>query len=596
MFFLTPMCLYIYEPSQLIPTIIMALLRRLFFLGLLLVFLMDFVACTTTTGPSASNTPTQKTETVTQTPESTPYPEPISENPATPYPSSPTEISSPTPEPALWIADHVPEAVSAHVIQQVGEQVLLVDNREDATLILDAGGDWVPSSWRTALPVAQWVYALVAPFPTVTDGISEIELEQAWRGELETGPFANLPLMMSEDTYAIFSTMSGEVAPEAVRLVPADELLVTAWEEQASWGIVPFEQLDPRWKVLQIDGVSPIQKDFADYPLTANFILVGDPTAVNASISNYDPNKFTDIMLTGVTALVRGTALTMERKGVLYPGEDIAPLTTQVDFMHVNNEIPFTPDCPFPELYPEYLVFCSDVSYLELLQSIGADFVEVSGDHFGDHGSEGTLFTLDLYGEVGLPYYGGGRNLEDGQKPLLFNHNGNKIAIIGCNAKGSNYYAPADENTPGAVPCDFEWMEAEIERLKEAGYLVIVTLQHIEYYSYEAQPDLVRDFGRMAEAGAVIVSGSQSHQPHGFAFQHNTYIHYGLGNLFFDQYLYCENASCDYGFMDRHIFYEGQHISTELIPIRFIDMARPRPMTIDEEAWFLDMMFDASGW
>ena len=132
--------------------------------------------------------------------------------------------------------------------------------------------------------------------------------------------------------------------------------------------------------------------------------------------------------------------------------------------------------------------------------------------------------------------------------------------------------------------------------LRADGYQVIMTFQHVEYYSYEAQPDLVRDFGRMAEAGADIVSGSQSHQAHGFAFQNEAFIHYGLGNLFFDQYQFCEYANCDYGFMDRHVFYAGQHISTELIPIRFIDMARPRLMSAEEKAWFLDLIFEASGW
>ena len=41
----------------------------------------------------------------------------------------------------------------------------------------------------------------------------------------------------------------------------------------------------------------------------------------------------------------------------------------------------------------------------------------------------------------------------------LITVHGNKIAIMGCNAKGSDYYAPADDVTPGAVPCDFDWME-----------------------------------------------------------------------------------------------------------------------------------------
>jgi len=503
-------------------------------------------------------------------------------------PSPSPQLPTDTPVPKLWVADYVPEILAEHAIKAFGNLAESTEERQAATWHLDVGEE---------RPFARWVYTLVAPFPTISDGITSVELQAAWQGNLGSGPFAAVPLMMDSDTYWVLTKLWGEATSGAVKIISPDELLQSAWEHQPSWAIVSFESLDPQWKVLEIDGISPIQKDFdlTAYALTTVFGVSDGAPPIN-SISNYDPQKMTDVMLTGVTALVRGTALTMERKGITYPGEDIAPLTTAVDFMHVNNEIPFTPDCPFPDLHPEFLVFCSDVSYLDLLLYIGTDIVEVSGDHFGDHGSAGTLFTLDLYDENGLPYYGGGRDLEDGRKPLLIEHNGNKIAMIGCNAKGSHYYAPADENTPGAVPCDFEWLEGEIAQLKSDGYQVIMTFQHVEYYSYVAQPDLVRDFGRMAEAGADIVSGSQSHQAHGFAFQNQAFIHYGLGNLFFDQYQFCEYANCDYGFMDRHVFYAGEHISTELIPIRFIDMARPRPMVAEEKAWFLNLVFEASGW
>jgi poly-gamma-glutamate synthesis protein (capsule biosynthesis protein) len=534
-----------------------------------------YASDTPTPNPTQTASPTQSTVTPTNTESATPSP------------------TSPTPIPAFWAAAYVPEEIAAYVAASTGMD--MTSNQQTATLILDQSGEE---------PVALWIYALAAPFPTIVDSVTEADLWGAWSGNLGTSVFTGIPLLMDQETHDVFSAFWGMSATNAVKVVPSDEILQNAWENQPSWAIIPFDQLDPQWKVLQIDGLSPIQKNFApdSYPLAVPFGLIGDSNATSIldhsslPFSNRSSDKMTDIMLTGVTALVRGTALTMERKGITYPGEDIAPMTTAVDFMHVNNEIPFMPDCPFPELYPGKLVFCSDVRYLELIQKIGTDFIEVSGDHFGDHGPEGTLFTLDLYDEVGLPYYGGGRNLEDGRQPYLIEHHGNKIAILGCNAKGSEYYAPANEVTPGAVPCDFDWMEGEITRLKDQGYQVIVTFQHIEYYSYQAQPDLVRDFGRMAAAGAIIVSGSQSHQAHGMAFADGAFIHYGLGNLFFDQYLYCEEAACDYGFMDRHIIYDGQHISTELIPIRFIDMARPRPMTVDERAWFLDWIFEASGW
>jgi poly-gamma-glutamate synthesis protein (capsule biosynthesis protein) len=549
-------------------------------LGVIFAYLFVSGACTTNASPTIQNTLVIPTD--TPRPVQTGSPTPESPNAV---PDTPT-LETATLVPALWAPEIIPEEIIAHVSESY--QIDITSNQQLATIMLDLDGQ---------NPDARWIYVLAAPFPTTYDGVTQADLLGAWSGNLETGSFTGIPLQMDQQTYTLFSTIWGKPPPESVQVIPREELLNSAWENMPSWAIIPFEQLDPRWKVLQIDGISPIKKGFdpESYPLTVGFSLRGNDSQINIS-SNYDPNKLSDVMLTGVTAMVRGTALTMERKGITYPGEDIAPITTQVDFMHVNNEIPFTPDCPYPELYPQYLVFCSDVRYLELLENIGTDFIELSGDHFGDHGSEGTLFTLDLYDEAGLPYYGGGRDLEDGRKPYLIEHHGNKIAILGCNAKGNDYYAPADEDTPGAVPCDFEWMESEIDRLKNEGYQVIVTFQHVEYYSFEAQPDLVRDFGRMAAAGAVIVSGSQSHQAHGMAFVDGAFIHYGLGNLFFDQYLYCENAVCDYGFMDRHIFYDGQYISTELIPIRFIDMARPRPMTAEEKTWFLDLIFGASGW
>ena len=49
----------------------------------------------------------------------------------------------------------------------------------------------------------------------------------------------------------------------------------TAWKESA-WAIIPFEDIQPKWKVLSVDGQSPIRKDFdADvYPLKIYFSLI----------------------------------------------------------------------------------------------------------------------------------------------------------------------------------------------------------------------------------------------------------------------------------------------------------------------------------
>ena len=444
--------------------------------------------------------------------------------------------------------------------------------------------------------VSQWVYALATPFSSNMQGMSGDELLSRWRGVS-----TEIPLLMDSNTHDMFTALWG-AAGANVQVMAKETLIDYAWTHQPALAIVPFENLDPRWKVLSVDGLSPIHKDFdlENYRLKIPISIMSEPQRValirsNFIIpaSNYDPSKMTVVASTGVTALVRATASTMERRGILYPAEDIRGWLTNADITHISNEVPFAVDCPYPNPVQEEIRFCSADKYIQLLEDVGTDVVELTGDHFSDWGTDAMFHTLDMYRERGWSYYGGGENLAEGRKALLLEDHGNRIAFIGCNAKGGSF-AQASDSFPGAAVCDMDWMAGEITRLKAEGYLVIATFQHLEYYTYYAQPDQQDDFRQMAQAGADIVSGSQAHQPQGMEFLNGSFIHYGLGNLFFDQYSYCD--ACRLATIDLHIFYDGRYISTELLPIEFVDYARSRPMTIEEANDFFQTLFSASGW
>ncbi len=275
-----------------------------------------------------------------------------------------------------------------------------------------------------------------------------------------------------------------------------------------------------------------------------------------------------------------------------YPALDLGDLLRDADILHISNEVPFATDCPKPFDWVG-LVFCSDPRYIELLDSLQPDVIEMSGDHFADWGPDAMLYTLQLYRDRGWKYYGGGTNLLEAEQPALFEDHGNKIAFIGCNYKGKGY-ATASDSTPGAVHCDPAWLYPAIEKVKAGGYLPIVTFQHQEYYVFPAQPDQLTDFEGAADAGAAIVSGSQAHQPQALEFDQGSLLHFGLGNLFFDQLDWFDD--CDKAFIDRHVIYDGRYISTELITIKFIDYARARLMTPEERQALLQVVFAASGW
>jgi len=359
-------------------------------------------------------------------------------------------------------------------------------------------------------------------------------------------------------------------------------------------------------KVIILDGLSVLDRDLDPmaYPLTIPFAAGGQGEAAEAGLgtlgagwpaSNRDPARISVVTLTGVTAMARATAMQMELRGYDFPLRQIAPFFADADILHTSNEVAFATDCPNPDWVGEP-IFCSKRAYFALLEAMGLDIVELTGNHVNDWGTAALAYTLDVYDGAGLPYYGGGRTLDDARQPrILTTPDGTRVAFLGCNSAGP-FSAYASVEAPGAAPCD-EWADirARIADLKASGQadLVIATLQYFELPSYAPSAEQIADFEALAAAGADIISGSQAHQPQGFSFADGAFIHYGVGNLFFDQMDYIENRQM---FADKHILYAGRHIATVLFTGLMEDYAQPRPMTAEERAGFLELIFEASGW
>jgi hypothetical protein len=579
-----------------------------------------FVACGSPSSPNPTPTPT-RTPRPTETP--TPSPTPTPAWPVTVFvpPGLPTPV-----EGALngVLAGH-PDIFSPAPSAEVADvQVVL-----SPLMALGAG----PSPDTT--PLAEWVYAVVAPFPTLTDEVAWADVANGWSGN-PTGPFADRTLLMAADTATTLAAAMGDPAPGAADLVPAEEMVQRAWDTRPAWAIVPFDQLEPRWKTLQLDGQSVLDKrlDTATYPLVARVGVTGlergvaklqellqqalhqtpqqAPHVVGGSVTaapgpltanpgtsilltNRDPTKMTIVVMTGVTALTRGTAVQMDRYGVTYPAQDIRPWLVDADITHVSNEVSFAENCP-PSADYYTMVFCSSPSYIGLLEDVDVDVIELTGNHLLDWGVEAMKNSLRMFEERGIPYYGGGWDLAQAQTPLTLTHGVHTFGFVGCNPAGP----PSDwatEDRPGSAPCTFgalsKQLGPQIRGLREQGIIPIVTVQYLETDQTEPTALQRAEFRALSEAGATIVSGSQAHQPQCFDFQAGAFIHYGLGNLFFDQMQRLEYRQ---EFIDRHVFYDGRHVSTEVLTAILEDYSRPRPMTPEERETFLTTAFAASGW
>lgn len=513
----------------------------------------------------------------------------------------------------LWLGDGLQDETAS---VDAASGMMIADSADEALALLDLTSE-MPEGLSEVMHFSR-VYVLAAPFPTLVDEASFADLKEFWHGTRAGNLLTVESLVLDSATLMLFTRAWGEPASETVKLIDDAFPKESPWDAGKVWTILPFDQLEPVWKVIALDGQSPIHQVFDEsaYPLTLSFSLSVRQGASEAQLtqldawkstiatSNRDADQMTTLIMTGVTAMVRYTAYMMETQGVIFPGRDIQEWLVNADITHISNEVSFWEKCPAVRPTRLALLFCSDPKYIELFEFVGADVIELTGNHNNDmlyvHGVDVVPFNLALYREYGLKFYGGGENLAESMQPALFEHNGNKIAFLGCNPAG-DWYAWATETGGGAAPCDdYNWLVDSVKDLKADGWLPIVTFQYFENYSNTASDQMRADFRRVAEAGAVFVNGSQAHRPKEMEFYGDTFIHYGLGNLFFDQMGVTIDdqfiGQTAWEFIQRHVFYKGKLISTELLTAMLEDYARPRPMTERERIVFLKEIFEASGW
>jgi hypothetical protein len=511
-------------------------------------------------------------------------------------PMQPGPTSVPTAAPIgsslkVWLSPDLPEQIKKDAGNIQG--AIVVDEAAQADLKVEITPLTLGKRGSKAeRPVGgYWVYALVTPFSGRMMEASLSELQEAWR----TGTVGK-ELWMSPETRAVLSAWWGEAGSGALHIEGSDKLLEAAWQAGAAWGIVPFEELQPRWRVLRVDRQSPFDPEFRvdDYPLAVPVRLTGlSTTSPEFVLTNYDRSKVTVLAISGVTAIARRTAALINQKGVLYPASTIGGWLSEADLTHISNEVSFNQACPPEKAAVGEALFCSSPDYIRLLDAVGTDIVELTGNHNLDRGAEAYSYTLDLYHQRGWITYGGGSDLAEAVEPKLVENHGNRLAFVGCNMAGPEI-AWAGKDKPGAATCDFDALEAQVTSLRGSGYLPVVTLQAFETEDYSPAPmQRPTEFVRLAEAGAVVVSGSQAHVPQGFQFAGDGLIHFGLGNLFFDQ---TDSLLTRRAFIDRHIFYDGRYLGVELFPITLEEYGRPEPMRPDERELFLETIFHASGW
>ena len=431
------------------------------------------------------------------------------------------------------------------------------------------------------------LYLPVVAFPSRNANIDSARLRAIAAGE------GDRSLVLTEDVAQRLREL-GVMISEQTRVVPTGALYNTLWRDRTLFTLLPFDRLMPRYRVLNVDELHPLDHDLDVF----SFAFV-------SSAPNYQPERLTRLLMSGVTALTRGTIPALDANGVEWAASGIRDYVSRADFFHTSNEVSIVPGCPQPtagERMGGPTSFCSKDEHFELFPLLGLDIVELSGNHNNDFGYDAYRETLDWYAERGIMTVGGGETLAAARRPLLLERNGNRVALVSCNWVGP-YYALVNEDPtllggvrPGAAFCDLDWLRELLPRLREEADLVVLTVQYFEFDEYTPRAQQRNDFRLLANLGADVVLGTQAHFPQTYEFfapaaDREAFIHYGLGNLFFDQQFF---AGVRF-FMDQLFIYDGRLLTVDVFTGIIEGQGRPRPMTPDERENFLFLMFSQYG-
>jgi poly-gamma-glutamate synthesis protein (capsule biosynthesis protein) len=510
-----------------------------------------------------------------------------------------TATASPTPAEPLLLA--LPQPLPPELEQGL---MAWLEQRPNGQIVSDpAAADLWLTTEPTGDPLIERIYVPVARFATVDDAVEGHDLLGLWLG----GPAGNQqPLALTPDSAAGLTLLWGEPASADV-LADSDAVAAALEPARGRLGVVPFDQLVPELKVMTLGGLDPSDNAFdpTDYLLVLRLYLGSRPEAKAAADdlqafvaqsglhTNRDPDKLTVLVMTGVTAMARMTALRMEQNGYDYPARKVRTVLAAADLTHISNEIPFVADCQV-NASENNITLCSKPEYLQAMRDVGVDLVGLTGNHLNDFGKDASLASMQFYRDEDLPTFGGGANLAESQEPLVIEHNGNRLVFL-----GANYFGPqiawAEPDWPGSAPYDYQEMATAIQRARDGldADLVLVDLQWEESYDTLPIQSQRQGFRALSAAGADIVTGVQSHVPQAVEFGQGGMILYGLGNFFFDQMWSLPTRE---GLIPRHTIYDGRHLSTRLLTTMLEDFAQPRWMTDAERADLLRQVFTASGW
>ncbi len=353
------------------------------------------------------------------------------------------------------------------------------------------------------------------------------------------------------------------------------DVVVAKWQLKAKPKVIDLRAFNQRNDTLVVlTTIDSVSNQFLSIAVDSiNFFKnpKAYPLWLKGGSFSYDKN-ITSYIHTGVTAITRQTGVLLDRIPPEQYLNQIIGHFEKADLVHISNEVSLMDDCSYGSMR---LQFATKRKHFDLIKMLGADIIELTGNHNLDFGKDPYMQSLMWYRENGMVYFGGGTNMDEAKLPLTMElQTGGKVAWIGYNE-----LCPLGEcagKGPGAMRYEKSIAQKTIDSLRnivKADY-IIACVQFGETDSYSPTSSQKRICQEIVDLGADVVMGSQAHQAQEIALHKGKPIFYGLGNFLFDQ---IHRKGVRQAFFLECYFYKGRIVQFHPVYTYMSDQRIPSP-------------------
>lgn len=216
--------------------------------------------------------------------------------------------------------------------------------------------------------------------------------------------------------------------------------------------------------------------------------------------------------------------------------EDLMQEMQNADILMLNNEFPYSNrGTPTEE---KQFTFRAKPEYADILHEMGVDIVSLANNHAYDHGEIALLDTFETLENIGIPYVGAGRNLQEAVKPVYFIANDMKIAIVSATQierLDNPDTKEATETSAGVFRC---WNPSRllevVAEAKENSDFVIVYIHWGTENTDELDWAQLDQAPKIVKAGADLIIGAHPHCLQPVQYVDGVPVVYSLGNFWFN--------------------------------------------------------------